>query len=352
MYIKRIYQFLLVILAIIALYSLTKIIPILIPLFKFIVTVLIPFIIAGLISYFLYPLVKRLNNNININKGLAITIIFLGFIMILGLLGYFGVPIIIQQLQEFSEQMPKLFNLYEHAIYAMFENTSFLPEFFHDKMRMIIQQVEAALENRMEHIVDRIINSLDDVLVFAIVPVLVFYILMDYERITASLFKLISSIRFIHTEAVIRAVQTSLTKYIKGQLLISVFIALITFLIYHTLGINYALLLAILMGIMNIIPYFGPILGSIPAVLIAFTTSWKLAVAVIVSNMFVQMIESSFFSPYIMGKSVQMHPIGIIFVLIVGAELGGVIGMIIAVPLTTILKTIYLEVFLKKQQCN
>src|SRR5699024_2912923 len=351
MYIKRIYQFLIVILAIIALYALAKIIPILLPIFTLIINVLTPFIVAGLLSYFLYPLVKILGEK-NIHNGLAITIIFTGFIVIFSTLGYFGVPIIIQQLQELSEQMPKLFNLYERAVYAMFENTSFLPEFFHDKMRMVMQQIEVGLERRIEHIIDRNINDIDDVLVFWIVPVLVFYILLDYKRIEKYIYKLLSSINFIPTDAVIRAIHTSLTRYIKGQLLITLFVALITFLIYHTLGLNYALLLAILMGIMNIIPYFGPIIGSIPAILIAFTTSWKLVIAVIISNIFVQMIESSFFSPYIMGKSVQMHPIGIIFVLIVGAELGGIVGMILAVPLTTILKTIYLEVFIKKQQCN
>src|SRR5699024_7221269 len=382
MYIKRVYQFLIIILAIIAIYALAKIIPILLPIFKLIVKVLTPFFVAGLLSYFLYPLINILDKK-NIHKGLAITIIFSGFIIIFSIIGYFGFPIIIQQLYELSEQMPKLFKLYESTVYAMFENTSFLPEFFHDKMRMIMQQIEVGLESRIEHSIHRLINSIDSILVFAIVPVLVFYMLMDYKRLETyvyklfssirfiptdaviraihtsltkyikgqlliSLFvalitfliyyilgvhyyflvffifidykcletfvyKLFSSIRFIPTDAVIRAIHTSLTKYIKGQLLISLFVALITFLIYHTLGVHYALLLAILMGIMNIIPYFGPIIGSIPAVLLAFTTSWKLVIAVIISNVFVQMVESSFFSPYIMGKSVQIHPIGIIF---------------------------------------
>lgn len=351
MYIKRVYQFLIIILAIIAMYALAKIIPILLPIFKLIVKVLTPFFVSGLLSYFLYPLINILDKK-NIHKGLAITIIFSGFIIIFSIIGYFGFPIIIQQLYELSEQMPKLFKLYERTVYAMFENTSFLPEFFHDKMRMIMQQIEVGLESRIEQFIHRMINSIDSILVFAIVPVLVFYMLMDYKRLETYVYKLFSSIRFIPTDAVIRAIHTSLAKYIKGQLLISLFVALITFLIYHTLGVHYALLLAILMGIMNIIPYFGPIIGSIPAVLLAFTTSWKLVIAVIISNVFVQMVESSFFSPYIMGKSVQIHPIGIIFILIVGAELGGIVGMIIAVPLATILKTIYTEVFLKKQQCN
>src|SRR5699024_11459156 len=99
--------------------------------FNLIVTVLTPFYASGLLSYFLSPLINILDKK-NIHKGLAITIIFSGFIIIFSIIGYFGFPIIIQQLYELSEQMPKLFKLYERTVYAMFENTSFLTVFFID----------------------------------------------------------------------------------------------------------------------------------------------------------------------------------------------------------------------------
>src|SRR5699024_4213852 len=213
---------------------LATIIPILLRLFKLSVKALSPCCVAPTPSSFCYPLITILHNT-SIHTGLARTILFSGFIIIFSIIGYFGFPIIIQQLYELSEQMPKLFKLYERTVYAMFENTSFLPEFFHDKMRMIMQQIEVGLESRIEHFIHRLINSIDSILVFAIVPVLVFYMLMDYKRLETYVYKLFSSIRFIPTDAVIRAIHTSLTKYIKGQLLISLFVALITFLIYHTL---------------------------------------------------------------------------------------------------------------------
>lgn len=351
MYIKRMYQLLWIILMMIGLYVLANVFPILLSVLRFVFTILSPFLVAGLISYFLHPLVKKLHKK-NMNKGLAVTIIFTGFIAIVSIISYVAFPIILIQLQEFAEQMPKFFKLYETSIYSLFENTSYLPEIFHDKMRMIIQQIEQSLEKRLEHILNQIMNGIDFVFIFAIVPVLVIYILIDYERITEIIYKRINTIAFLQTNSLLDVINNSLSRYIKGQLIISFFITLITFLIYYTFQLKYALLLAFFMGIMNVIPYFGPIIGSIPAILIAFTMSWKLAIAVIVVNVLVQIIEGSFFSPYIMGKSVEIHPIGIIFVLVVGAELGGVIGMIFAVPLATIIKAIYKEILLEKQHSN
>lgn len=343
---KRLYQVMMLILCLIFAFLVVRFSPLLLPIIKFILTVLTPFIIAAFISYILYPIVERLTK-MKLNKAMAVTCIYIVFLATIGLLMYKGLPVFIAQLQEFGEQLPKMIVMYEDSIYALYENTAFLPEVFHDKMTLFIQNIEIKLEERLELIFDKMTNVLDMIFVLAIVPVLVFYILIDYERIKNILYQLLSSTHLKQTDKVLTAIDKSLGSYLRGQITISAFVSLITFLMYHTLQLKYALLLAFIMGIMNIIPYFGPIIGSVPAVLIAITTSWRLAVVIIISNLLIQLIENSFLSPYIMGKSVRVHPIVIIFMLIVGAELGGVVGMIVAVPLMTITKAIYEQVFNK-----
>src|SRR5699024_8782775 len=101
------------------------------------------------------------------------------------------------------------------------------------------------------------------------------------------------------------------------------------------------LVLSIIMGLTNVIPYFGPIIGAIPAVLITLTISKKLVLFVILAVFIVQIIENNFLSPYIVGKSIRIHPVLIIFALLLGGELGGVVGMIFAVPLLTIGNVIF-----------
>lgn len=141
-------------------------------------------------------------------------------------------------------------------------------------------------------------------------------------------------------EQLVIVIDKSLGGYIRGQLLVSAFVSLLTLIVFHLLGVKYALLLAIIMGLTNIIPYFGPIIGAAPAVAITITTSTKLTIFVIVAVFVIQLIESNFISPYIVGKTMNIHPIAIIFALLLGGKVYGIVGMIIAVPALTILKEV------------
>src|SRR5699024_8409857 len=126
----------------------------------------------------------------------------------------------------------------------------------------------------------------------------------------------------------IHAVDHSLGAYMRGQLLVCLFVSLATYVVFQLLGLEYALLLAIIMGLTNIIPYFGTIIGSIPAVAIALTISGKYVRFLVCSVFDIQLIESNILSPYIVGKSIVIHSVAIIFGLFFGGKVGVVIGMI------------------------
>ncbi len=99
---------------------------------------------------------------------------------------------------------------------------------------------------------------------------------------------------------------------------------------------EYSILLGVIIGLTNFIPYFGPIIGAIPALLIAFTISTKMVLFVLLVILAVQLTEGNLLSPFIVGKSIRIHPIYIILALFIAAKVGGVIGMILAVPLLAI----------------
>lgn len=342
---KRLYLLVMTILFALLLYLVVQFLPILHHLWRTIIGLLAPFLIAAFISYLLYPITEKLTEW-KLKQSVAVIIIYSTFFVTVGLTVYYSFPVIMKQLTELAEQLPQLTVMYEQIISSLYEHTAFLPEVFHDKMTMAIQQIEQEMEKKIEILLESWIHLVDYVLVLTIIPVLVFYILIDYERVKKTMYKLLSYAHIKKLDTLLYAVDRSLGSYIRGQLFISAFVTLISFLIYHSLQLKYGLLLAVIMGVMNIIPYFGPIIGTIPALLVALGTSWKLALVIILTNMLIQIIENSFLSPYIMGKSVQIHPILIIFILLVGAELGGVVGMIIAVPLITVIKAIF-EEFLK-----
>src|SRR5699024_8325713 len=187
------------------------------------------------------------------------------------------------------------------------------------------------------------------IIILTVIPVLVFYFLKDYDSIKNYIKKLLPKKYHKQASELMYEINHSLGNYNRGQLLISLFISLMTFIVFHFLHMKYSLLLALIMGLTNIIPYFGPIIGAIPAVLIALTMSPKLIIFILLAIFIIQLIENNLLSPYIMGKSIQIHPIAIIFALLLGGQIGGIIGMIFAVPALTILKDVFSHMYILKR---
>src|SRR5699024_8455625 len=153
----------------------------------------------------------------------------------------------------------------------------------------------------------------DFIVIITVIPVLVFYFLKDYHQIK-TYFKKILPIKYRPIiSGLIDTIDESLGGYIRGQLLVAAFVSLLTLIVFHLLGVKYALLLAIIMGLTNIIPYFGPIIGAVPAVAITITASTKLAIFVIIAVFIIQIVESNFISPYIVCRTMNIHPVAIIF---------------------------------------
>lgn len=348
---KLLYNSIIATLLLILLYAIVKLFPVYKVIFIFIVKLVSPFLIAAFISYLIQPLIVKMDQW-KLKKSVSIMLFFLIFVFLTLVISYKSIPTFIYELQELSEQLPQLIQLYEGMILNVYESTSFLPETVHDKMDTFISGIEEKLNHKISLLLEGILNIPDIIVFIAIIPVLVFYYLKDYPLIFKWLKGLLPRKYHQRFDRFLKAIDESLGDYIRGQLIISSVIIAITYLIYHLMDLKYALLLAIFMGLMNIIPYFGPIIGSVPAVAIALTMDVKYVLVVIGANALVQLLESSFLSPYIMGKSVQIHPILLIFTLLVGAEIGGIVGMIVAVPSVTIFRAVFLQYQLEKQHSH
>jgi len=127
-------------------------------------------------------------------------------------------------------------------------------------------------------------------------------------------------------------------KFIRGHLLVASMVGVLTSLGLALVGVKFYLLLGIIAGIADLIPYFGPIIGAIPAVGLALLNSSQQALYVLLVMVVVQQVENNLLSPKILGDSVGLHPVVVIFVLLAGGHLFGILGMLLAVPLTAILR--------------
>lgn len=313
--------------------------------------VVFPFIIAIVISYLLYPILTKLTDVLNMHKTSAIVIIFISFFSLLGFFIYKGFPVFFRELQDLSEQLPQLVSLYEQLIHSIYDSTSLLPEAVHEQIHSLIVNLELTLEQYVEALLNRLVHLVDDFISLLMVPVLVFYMLKDYESIRRYIERFLPESRKRLTEQLLIAVHEAFSTYIRGQTILSFFIFTLTFLLFHLIDLKYAFVLSLFMGVMNIIPYFGPIIGTVPAAVVALASSGRLVIYVLMIAIIVQIIESILLSPYIMGKTARLHPIAIIFILLVSSEIGGIIGMIIAIPLIMIIRAIILNIKAQKQQC-
>lgn len=336
---KFIYWLIVFIFIFLFMFLLVKLFPIYGTVFSFIWKLLSPFIIASFIAYLLYPITKKLNSY-NIQNPYAILLIYFVFFGSTAYLIYRLYPAILIQLKDLNEHIPELITMYERIVANIYESTSFLPEAVHDQIDQLIITLERSLENVVAKLLSGFTKIIDLIFIVTIIPVLVFYFLKDHDQIKHFIKLMIPKKNHSQVSKLFHSIDERLGHYIRGQLLVSLFVAFTSLIIFHLLDIKYALLLSIIMGITNIIPYFGPIIGAVPVIAITITVSTKLVLIVILAIVIVQIIESNFLSPYIVGKSINIHPVTIIFALLLGGQLGGVIGMLLAVPTLTILKEV------------
>lgn len=348
-YVHILYVLIVTIFSLICIFLLVKLFPFYQKLLIFAWQIATPFLIALLIAYLIYPFVQWLHTY-QIPKALAVIIIFSLFFLTIGLLIYRAYPTIMFQLTELNEQLPELIKMYETMIVTIYDSTAFFPDGFHEQLDQFIVKIESNAERMLGKLLDRSVKVVDLFIIISLIPVLVFYFLKDYDLMKRFLKQFIPMKYFQNSKMLVKALDQTLGKYIRAQIIISLFITLTTYLCFHLLDLNYALLLAIIIGITNIIPYFGPIIGAIPAIFVAITVSYKLVIFVIIIIFIIQMIEGNFLSPYIVGKSINIHPVIIILALLIGGKISGVLGMILAVPFLTVVKVLMNEFLLVKTE--
>ncbi|MGM7683032.1 AI-2E family transporter [Cytobacillus sp. Hm23] len=337
-----IYRLLLFLLMFVLLYVLMKLAPIWKPMLKMIAIVITPFVIAAFITYLLHPIIEKIHHH-GVPRSIAILLIYTLFFGGVGFGLYKGVPIIIEQLKDLSENVPIFIETYRDWIEEIRDQTSHWPNGFHDRIEEGLQSIEkesALLVTKLLNSMKRLLNY---IILIAIIPFLVFYMLKDYPDINKAIWYITPKKFRTPGKEFLQGVDESLGNYIRGQLFVCFAIGIIATIGFWLIKMKYPLLLGSIIGVTNIIPYFGPIIGLIPAVIIAATISMKMVLFVSGLVLVLQFIEGNVLSPLIVGKSLHMHPIVIMFALLVGGEIAGVLGLIVAVPFLAILKVTILH---------
>ncbi len=207
----------------------------------------------------------------------------------------------------------------------------------------LVNQVTALASSLLTTIgenITPIIKVTADVLTMLfLVPFILFYMLADGEKLAPTLVSyLLPQPLQGEGRRILRDMDQALSAYIQGQALVSLSVGLLTFLGYLIIGLDYALLLALVMAVTNIIPFVGPILGGIPAIIVGLVMSPGMAVRALFVIVVAQQVESLLISPRIMGKKLGSHPVVILFVILISGSLAGFWGVLFAIPAFAVLR--------------
>lgn len=295
-------------------------------------------VISFIIAYTLKPLRNYLSERLNISpKKSSLLIILLFLLSFLGLL-YCIVPSILKESGNFGTMLDSV-EEYVLALASKFKIDR-LP-IFETLYIQIGEKINMVISSFSTNLVDNMISIGENLVGLAVIPITTYYLLADGELIYNKLLLIFPTDKRVLIKNINNNIDKILSRYILSQLLLSLIIGGLTFILLMVLRIKFPLVLSIINAIANIIPYFGPIIGGVPIIFIALTGSVTKGLLAAVGVFLVQQVEGNFLAPKITGDSTNMHPIIIIILLILGEKIGGVIGMVLIVPIAVIIKVIY-----------
>lgn len=309
-----------------------------------VLTIIAPLFIGLIIAWLLDPLVTKINKR-GINRLLSTTIAFILVLAVIGLVGWLIVPILGDQINDIINTAPtvienitsfiegiidKLSKIYEYDLSA-FKNS------INETFNNIFLSITVDLPSKLISIIGVIINGGINI-IFGIF--IAFYMLLDFNNVRSHLLNFIP--KKIHTEVITLGdkLNKMLKKYVQGTLLIMLLLFICQSIGFTIAGLKAPLVFGLFCAITNIIPYFGPYIGGIPAVIVGFTMDPLTGIFCLISVIVCQFLESYFLNPVVMSKTMKLHPVTIMIGLLLFGHFFGILGMILSTPVIACTKLI------------
>ncbi len=216
-------------------------------------------------------------------------------------------------------------------------------------LRQAGARLASAVQTGIVRTVSAVTSTVSYLLGLVIVPIWLFYVLNDQSRFMRAGFQLVPDRIRPDAINIVRIADNILSKYLRGQLVLCVVVGVLATAGLTVLGVNSPAVLGLIAGIFEILPFVGPIIGAVPAVLVALIQQPLLAVWTIILFFVIQQVENAVLVPRISGKAVELHPALIMVVLLIGSQVAGLWGAVLAVPLTAVIRDVFKYLYLRLQ---
>ncbi len=308
--------------------------------------VLIILAVSILLALIFVPYVKLLER-----KGLSrLASTFIIFI-VLAFLFFFGLSYFIPQ---FLLQMNQLIqtlhvsSLHEQILSVEKTIYKYLPFFtIGDISKRVEEFISSGIVNSFDKISTVLSSIVSLITILVIVPFITFFILKDSKKMLHGIIQMMPNRYFEMSYWILKKVSLQLGRFVRGWIFDATFVGVACGLGYYSIGVKNALPLGLISGLGHLVPYFGPIIGGVPAIIISVIQYGNFShVPFIILVIFcVYALDNGFIQPYVFSKSVDMHPVAIILLILIGSQLMGVIGMLLVIPFATVVRTATKEIY-------
>lgn len=314
--------------------------------------VLVPFIFALLVVFLLRRPVAALSAR-GMSRASAVSLCYLIGALVLTFAGLFVIPPLVSQTREFIAAFP---GYYESASKLWFtlqrEYTNLeIPEWLQDAVFAARQSITDQLTNWSKAVATMAIGAGGRMIGFVVNVflslALAFFVLKDLPALKEEILRLGGAKRRDTLIEVLGRVTAVVEGWLRGQSMIALIVGVLTWFGLQVLGVPYAVIIGIIAGVTNLIPYVGPLVGGSIAAISAAFVSPMLVVYTIVWIVILQQVESLVLQPRVMSDQVNLHPVLVIFSLLVGAQAGGLLGMLLAVPVAGVINVLFIYYFEK-----
>ncbi|MEB6333579.1 AI-2E family transporter [Staphylococcus pseudoxylosus] len=312
-------------------------------------SVLLPLLLSGFLFYICLPFQKILEKN-KVPRWASITIIFIALFIIIGIIIRFIAPPIAEQIENLINQIPTLQHEIQYIINFALDQMERLPADVTDRINKMVQSMSDSTADILSNSFSYLTSFISTLFLLIMVPFFLIYMLKDHERFIPFIAKLFKGDRKVFIVDLLKDLNHTVQSYIQGQVTVSIILGIILYIGYSIIGLNYTLLLVMFACVANMIPFLGPWMAFAPAAIIGIIQSPTTFIWVCIITLVAQQLEGNVITPNVMGKSLNIHPLTIIVVILAAGNLGGFGLILVAVPLYAVIKTIVRNVFQYRQQ--
>lgn len=299
-------------------------------------------VLGAVLAYLLAPIVNRLERR-GMGRTAASVLVLVVVTVSLGALSTVAVPVVVEQLESLHERWTsgELLRLVQNVEAALAARIAFVEP---DELGLV-----ASVQNVLQPDGSSLIGYVPDALAMVgnsvVVPFVLFALLKDGPTLRRRLLRYVPNRFFEFAMTVLYKADAHLGGYLRGQALIAILVGASTALGLGLLGVDYYLVLGLVTGLANFVPYVGFVVSAALSIMVSIVTTGGTdqVFAVVILYLVLQGIENVVFQPWITGKNVSMHPVLVLLAILVGGRVGGVLGMALGVPAAAILKVMFVE---------